>query len=70
MDTALHRREFQASRAFGVTGALAGCVDPDVAVSVESVPADREKRRTEHVCSVMVNGDDRKAEATEERREV
>lgn len=68
MDTALHRRNFQASRVVGVTGALAGCVDPDVAVVAESVPTDREKSRTEHSNSVMVHDDNREAEATGEPR--
>ena len=41
MDTALHRREFLAARALGVTGVLAGCVDSDAAMFVDPVPTDR-----------------------------
>lgn len=41
MNAALHRREFLAACAVGMTGALAGCADPDVAMFVEAVPTDR-----------------------------
>ncbi len=46
MTAALHRREFLAACAVGVTGALAGCADPDVAMFVEGVDGGTDRSST------------------------